>query len=209
MICIGQTHGFLASKKIIPLLLTLTLAACQRDAVPADTQPTPSSEDIAALSMPTPDGVQASSSNTTSPESNGMDKTKACQQTTFGITADPAIGDAPSATQLWVGNATGQRSAIDRPAEMRDYNAVALGCGVGNDGKPYFVVQYGELEGGCSFCEWFYLYDGNGKQLTKAVPPVLEDKNLPPAQQQYPNNQEYEAVLKQLGLTHPEMDYLP
>lgn len=138
-----------------------------------------------------------------------MDKTKACQQTIFGITADPAMGDTPRTSRLWIGSATDQRSAIDRPAEMRDYTAVALGCATNADGKPYFVVQYGELEGGCSFCEWFYLYDAAGKQLTKAVPPILEDKSLPPAQQQYPNNEEYEAMLKQLGLTHPEMDYLP
>jgi hypothetical protein len=92
---------------------------------------------------------------------------------------------------------------------MKDYTAVGLGCAVADtDGKPYFVAQYGELPAGCSFCEWYYLYDANGKQLTHSDPPIVEDKSMPEAQQQSPNNAEYEALIAKLGIQHPEVDYI-
>jgi len=123
--------------------------------------------------------------------------------------AQGASDDVPRATSLRVMDSTGQQMAIVKPEEMKDYTAVGLGCAVADtDGKPYFVAQYGELPTGCSFCEWYYLYDANGKQLTHSEPSVVEDKNMPEAQQRSPNNAEYEAMIAKLGIQHPEVDYI-
>ncbi len=53
---------------------------------------------------------------------------------------------------------------------MDGYTAVGLACVQDRSGTPYFVVQYGELPFGCSFCEWYYLYDASGRQLTHSTP---------------------------------------
>lgn len=123
--------------------------------------------------------------------------------------AQGASEGAPGTTSLKIVDAAGKQVAIVKPKEMRDYTVVGLGCAVADtDGKPYFVAQYGELPTRCSFCEWYYLYDANGKQLTRSGPPVMEDKSMPEAQQQSSNNAEYEAMLAKLGIQHPEVDYL-
>jgi hypothetical protein len=115
----------------------------------------------------------------------------------------------PSTTSLKVVNTAGQQVVIAKPEEMKNYTVVGIGCAVADtDGKPYFVAQYGELPTGCSFCEWYYLYDANGKQLTHSNPPIVEDKSMPAAQQQSPNNAEYEALIAKLGIQHPEVDYI-
>lgn len=98
---------------------------------------------------------------------------------------------------------------IASPSEMRDYTAVGISCAMSEeDGNPYFIVQYGELPWGCKFCEWFYIYDKNGKQLTKSVPVTLRDEALPDTQQQYPNNREYTVLAKSLRLPRTEMSYI-
>lgn len=117
-------------------------------------------------------------------------------------------GEVLRATSLEIVDSAGQQVPINKPEEMKDYTAVGIGCAVAADGKPYFVAQYGELPTGCSFCEWYYLYDANGKQLTHSDPPIVEDKSLPEAQQQSPNNAEYEALITKLGIEHPEVDYI-
>ncbi|WP_241752679.1 hypothetical protein, partial [Stenotrophomonas maltophilia] len=66
----------------------------------------------------------------------------------------------------------GARQAIAAPKEMDGYTAVGLACVQDRSGTPYFVVQYGELPFGCSFCEWYYLYDASGRQLTHSTPPL-------------------------------------
>lgn len=111
-------------------------------------------------------------------------------------------------TSLRIVDSAGQPIPIARPDEMKDYTAVGIGCAVAADGQPYFVAQYGELPTGCSFCEWYYLYDASGKQLTRSNPPIIEDKSMPEAQQQSPNNAEYEALIAKLGIEHPEVDYI-
>lgn len=193
------------------ILLLFALSACDRQQVSISNseRPQSSSKDIATTGQTKilPAAQVLSIDLPASLENNGMKKS--CQQVTFSLVINAAEAGAQRTTTLWLTDARGLRAVIDRPAEMQDYTAVALACATSADGKAFFVVQYGELDEGCAFCEWFYLYDAAGKQLTKSVPPILEDKSLPPAQQQYPNNQEYEAMLKQLGLTHPEMDYLP
>jgi len=120
-----------------------------------------------------------------------------------------ADADGQRTTSLTLLDRAGQQVTIAKPVEMKDYTAVGLGCAVADtDGKPYFVAQYGELPAGCSFCEWYYLYDANGKQLTHSDPPIMEDKSMPEAQQQSPNNAEYEALIAKLGIQHPEVDYI-
>ena len=131
---------------------------------------------------------------------------KQCDGTTFRISPVDA-SDVSRGTMLERVDAAGVASPIARPAEMADYTAVGLGCATGSDGKPYFVAQYGELPFGCEFCEWFYLYDADGKQLTRSEPPLLTDETLPEGKQQTPNTAEYERMLVKLGIKHPEVTY--
>lgn len=120
-----------------------------------------------------------------------------------------AAKSVPRTTSLKIVDNTGQQVAIVKPEEMKDYTAVGLGCAVADtDDKPYFIAQYGELPMGCSFCEWYYLYDANGKQLTYSDPQIVEDKSMSETQQQSPDNAEYEALIAKLGIQHPEVDYI-
>lgn len=104
--------------------------------------------------------------------------------------------------------ANGRAAEIAVPAEMQGYQPVALGCAVSKqDGKPYFVVQYGELPAGCAFCEWLYIYDALGNSLSnRAV--IFKGESSGSASRRYPNNAEYQQVLKKMALDHPEMGYL-
>lgn len=132
---------------------------------------------------------------------------KTCEGTTFRIAKD--TGAETTATTLQIVSQDGTARAIDKPEEMREYTAVGLGCAVAaSDGKPYFVVQYGELPFGCQFCEWFYLYDASGRQLTSSKPPLLTDASLPEGEQQSANTREYEDMIQKLGITHPEVEYI-
>ena len=138
---------------------------------------------------------------------------KSCAGAEMHLVIDTPVQGAaesvPRTTSLKIVDNTGQHVVIAKPEEMKDYTAVGLGCAVADtDGKPYFVAQYGELPTGCSFCEWYYLYDANGKQLTHSDPPIIEDKSMPETQQQSPNNAEYEALIAKLGIQHPEVDYI-
>lgn len=135
---------------------------------------------------------------------------KTCGGATFRIVDDAADGTAESkTTTLQLVRGDGTATTIEKPEEMREYTAVGLGCAeASSDGQPYFVVQYGELPFGCEFCEWFYLYDVAGKQLTKSNPPILTDASLPEGEQQSANTREYEDVIQKLGITHPEVDYI-
>lgn len=192
---------------LIPLLLAAVLPACERigqaeppgDAAPADSQPAVAQD--APLPSEGPTGQQA-------PGANGMDKT--CQDTTFRITRrESASGDETSATALQVVGRDGKTSDIAKPKEMGDYTAVGLGCATAaSNGDPYFIVQYGELPFGCDFCEWFYLYDAKGTQLTSSNPPLLTDASLPDGEQQAANTKEYELMIQKLGIEHPEVEYI-
>ena len=120
---------------------------------------------------------------------------------------DPETG--MKRTKLQFVRSGGAVSAIPQPDEMRDYTPVGISCAISeSDGRPYFVVQYGERPGGCKFCEWFYLYGEDGKQLTRSVPVILKDEKLPETQQQYPNNEEYTALAERLLLGEKEMSYI-
>ena len=134
---------------------------------------------------------------------------KTCAGTTYSIVITTSQDDQKTFALFRQAGAM-QREQIKPPTEMDGYGPVALGCSVTPAGNAYFTVQYGEESGtGCTICEWFYLYDADGKQLTTSVPTVLEDATLPATQRQYPNNQEYQAKLSELGLNHPDMDYRP
>lgn len=136
-----------------------------------------------------------------------MDKT--CEGVTFRITHESTDGDGGNATVLQRIGSDSTATTIPGPDEMRDYAAVGLGCAIAeSDKKPYFVVQYGELPFGCEFCEWFYLYDASGKQLTRSDPALITDPSLPEGQQQSANTREYEATIEKIGLTQPEVEYI-
>ena len=131
---------------------------------------------------------------------------KACGDATFRISRGSGV-DA-NQTTLTHAVADGAPNAINKPQEMDGYTAVGLGCATASDNASYFVVQYGELPFGCKFCEWLYLYDLKGKQLTKSVPPILTDSSLPEGEQQSANTREYQDMIQQLGITHPEVTFI-
>jgi hypothetical protein len=112
-------------------------------------------------------------------------------------------------TTLTLKTKDGKSVALDKPKGMSSYTGVGLACSMAKDNTPYFVIQYGELPTGCEFCEWFYLYTEDGKLLTHSDPAILTDASLPEAHQQYPNNKEYRALSKQLGLGRPKMQFIP
>lgn len=166
------------------LALVLALSACGNQPAPDAGAPS-----FASVSAPAPLTTQGDT---------GMQKD--CQGTGMHLTALAAADGASRQTRLEI-ERDGQRRAIDKPEEMKDYTAVGLGCVQDQAGAPYFVVQYGELPYGCEFCEWYYLYDAAGKQLTHSIPPLREEDG-----RQAPNNDEYARLLGELGIEHPEVD---
>lgn len=181
---------------LMPLLLVAALPACER---------------IGQAEPPTdaaPVAPQSAVVQGVAPGAKGVVKT--CQNATFRVTRhEPASGAGASATTLQILNQNGEASDIAKPGEMGDYSAVGLGCAIAaSDGKPYFIVQYGELPFGCEFCEWFYLYDAKGAQLTSSAPSLLTDASLPDGTQQSANTKEYELMIQKLGIEHPELEYV-
>jgi len=130
---------------------------------------------------------------------------KTCGDVTFRISR--GAQDQRDSTSLVRVDSNGKSITIDKPAEMADYTAVGLACAIARDGF-YLVVQYGELPFGCKFCEWFYLYDLGGKQLTRSDPPILTDESLPERERQTSNTREYQDMIQKLGIEHPEVQYI-
>jgi hypothetical protein len=196
------------NSRMIVMLGLVALAACSRAEMPVP----PVNKEASTIAEEAPVVAEITSGPESSLSGNvAMKKTCAGSEMhlVFDALAQSADADAQRTTSLTVLDGTGQQVAIAKPAEMKGYTVVGLGCAVADtDGKPYFVAQYGEFPAGCSFCEWYYLYDANGKQLTHSDPPVIEDKSMPEAQQQSPNNAEYEALITKLGIKHPEVDYI-
>jgi hypothetical protein len=178
---------------VSPLALALLLAACNAPSGQAGSAAAPD----AAVA---PASAAAAPPSPTQQEEKGMHKE--CPGATLHLTALPAKDGETTRTRLEI-EKDGQRRAIDAPAEMSDYTAVGLACAEDTKGASYFVVQYGELPFGCAFCEWFYLYDADGKELTHSTPPLRGE-----ADAQSPNNDEYSQLIAKLGITHPEVDYL-
>lgn len=196
------------NSKIVVVLGLVALAACSPAANPvplANKEASPAVEETSA-------GAVVASNSPITPSGDTAMK-KSCAGAEVHLVIDAPVQGAsegvPRTTSLRIVDNTGQQVAIVKPEEMKDYTAVGIGCAVADtDGKPYFVAQYGELPTGCSFCEWYYLYAANGKQLTHSNPPIVEDKNMSEMQQQSPNNAEYEALIAKLGIQHPEVDYI-
>lgn len=192
----------------LPAILTVTLAvvaclsACRTAAPDAPVLAT-SAENTPEALQPAAEAMQPN--QVRQADANGMEV--ACAGTSFTITSTSAAG-AGKQTALHRVAPDGTPHRIAEPREMTGYTAVGLGCVVvTSTGNPYFVVQYGELPYGCSFCEWFYLYDAKGGQLTKSDPTILVDRSLREAERQNANNLEYESMMRKLGITHPEMRY--
>ena len=190
------------------------LAACQKQA-PAKTSTEPAGSGGTEVPGPlatateNPAGRTGTGPENTTPGTNGMDKS--CEGVTFRIVHDD-VGESDNkatATTLQRIGSDGTANRVEKPEEMAGYTAVGLACAVAtSDSRPYFVVQYGELPFGCEFCEWFYLYDADGKQLTSSKPPILSDAALPEDRQQTANTREYEEAIKTLGITQPEIAYV-
>src|SRR5690606_11144137 len=147
------------NSKIIVMLSLLALTACSRAEMhvpPVDKEASTVAEEALVV-------VVMTSSPERSPSGNVAMK-KDCEGSemhlVFDTLAQSAGTDVQRTTSLKLLNRTGQQVAIAKPAEMNGYTVVGLGCVVAEtDGKPYFVAQYGEFPAGCSFCEWYYLYD--------------------------------------------------
>ena len=131
---------------------------------------------------------------------------KHCGAATMTIQCTPGSVDC-SQTTLTIKTTGGESRTLEKPKGIGTYTAVGLACGSTHHGT-YFVVQYGEHPRGCAFCEWYHLYTADGKVLTHSDPPVLTDTTLPPAQQQYPNNKEYNEIAKRLDLRELDMEFL-
>ena len=181
-------------------VLALMLAACSGPeasapaATPASSNPakTPAAPAAAAAALPT------------SPTRDETGMHIDCQGTRLHLAALPTQDtDASRLTTLEI-EKDGTRQAIAVPKEMDGYTAVGLACVQDRSGTPYFVVQYGELPFGCSFCEWYYLYDASGRQLTHSTPPLRGTEG----DEQEPNNDEYEKLIDTLGIKHPEVNYI-
>ncbi len=132
---------------------------------------------------------------------------KTCGNVTLQISR-VAHGDDANSTTLQRVAPDGKTTGIEKPSEMANYTAVGLGCATSANRDAYFVVQYGELPFGCQFCEWFYLYDLQGNQLTRSIPPILTDSSLPEGEGQSSNTREYQEMLQRLDITHPEVEYI-
>ncbi|MEQ7705613.1 hypothetical protein VC179_004270 [Xanthomonas sp. WHRI 8812E] len=176
---------------LLPVLAaTLCLSACGDKPMSATSAPS-----APAAAAPTPQ--PAVSAEAVRPGQNDM--IKECRGMRLQLTALPSQDATSTRTRVDM-EREGQRQTLPAPAEMAEYTPVGIGCAEDGKGTAYAVVQYGELPYGCEFCEWFFLYDATGKLLNHATPPLLEQDG-----QQSPNNDDYEHMLEQLGLKHPEL----
>lgn len=137
--------------------------------------------------------------NISSSHSEGKALVKQCGALEVALQCNASSTDCTQ-TDLSIRDAAGKSIAVAKPGEMVDYTAVGLDCAIASDKSHYFVVQYGERPYGCGFCEWYYLYDATGKQLTHSDPIFLSDSSLPEGKQQTPNNREFDAALDRLGI---------
>lgn len=193
-------------KRVFIMFLLGMLTACSVPSAPEIASATGSGQAVA------PQSAYERATDNDLGEPTAVALTRRCAGIELQLSCSRLAGDAETlnckSTSLSIQAAHGQLSKIVKPAEMADYTAVGIGCAVANDGTAYFVAQYGELPFGCEFCEWHYLYDQNGQQLTHSQPTVLRDPSLPGDDKQYPNNQEYTALQQKLGLPKVNIDFL-
>jgi hypothetical protein len=124
-----------------------------------------------------------------------------CGQNQWVIQCLSEEGGSCQKAQFTIQSTSGEKRNVEQPAEIlkEGYSAVSMSCATKGE-QNYVITQYGELPAGCSFCEFYYLYTSDGRALTHSNPLVLVDKTLPPAQQQFPNNTEFDTLFKKLGL---------
>ncbi len=194
---------------IIALTLTFFLTGCQAKSPPTATGALPAASSVSnsnAITVADDQGaIAASKYIALSKQCGDVEAMLVCNS------EKPAQGESVDCikTSLRIKTKSGLVQAIDSPKEMADYTAVGLGCAISSKNKsPYFVVQYGELPTGCSFCEWFYLYDHDGKQLTESDPIILSDKSLPVSNQQFANNEQFGDITKTLALSEADIDFV-
>ena len=133
---------------------------------------------------------------------------KTCGVATVTIACAPKSADCTQ-TILTL-KAKGEKPrTLPKPKGLADYTAVGLACVSAKDHTDYVSVQYGSLPEGCDFCEWIALYSTRGELMTNNDPPILKDETLPEVHQQYPNNEDYSATSRRLGLTKPAFDFFP
>ena len=130
-----------------------------------------------------------------------------CGTATMSIKCN-AIGEACNSTVLTLISGDGKRLSPAKPKGIEKYSAVGLACTKASNGTQYFVVQYGEMPHSCTICEWYSVYDLQGMPMTSNDPATLTAPDLPPSQQVYPNNNEYSALEKKLGLVKAKLQYL-
>lgn len=133
--------------------------------------------------------------------------TKQCGPAKMTIRCSSESSDC-NKTTLSIQTSNGISKLLGKPKGLGEYTAIGLACATSANHTDYFVVQYGERPFGCKFCEWFHLYSTNGELLTHSDPPVLIDTSLQPTQQHYPNNEEYDAMAKRLGLNEEEIQFI-
>ena len=91
---------------------------------------------------------------------------------------------------------------LTQPQGMEMYVPVGLGCAHARGGEIHLVVQYGEPLVGCKVCEWFFVYDAQGRPMHDSVPALFgEGSSLAP------NNTGYAHMSRQLGLEQPQIQY--
>ena len=93
---------------------------------------------------------------------------------------------------------------LQTPRGMADYVPVGMGCTRSGAGDAYLVVGYGEAWVGCNICEWFFVYDRDGRLLNHSDPAMLGDMGA-----LYPNNAGYEQVIRRLQLAAHDIHYPP
>lgn len=140
----------------------------------------------------------AKGANASSKQCGGAEMTLSCD----GVDAEC------TQTSLKLSGVNGNITEIINPKSWQITRASVWDASLQKNNIHYFVVQYGELPYGCEFCEWFHLYDAQGRQLTRSDPPILIDSTLPAGKQQVPNDREFDKLSKELGLDKPHVEFL-
>ncbi len=210
---------------VVGMSALVALSGCRESSTPAADAGTkvPSAQDVpvdgnpsaptGGISPPTAEANTVNPPETTADTAHdttagGMIK-QSCGNAEFSLSVDSVGDEGARRTTLQRHAADGQSMRIAVPEALHDYTAVGLGCAVSPaDGKSYLVVQYGQLPEGCAYCEWFHLYDTDGNVLTKNTQAILVDRTQPQGSQEYPDNESYDALLKKLQITHPDIQYV-
>ncbi|MDR1076425.1 MAG: hypothetical protein LBL59_09065 [Xanthomonadaceae bacterium] len=200
--------------KLLPFALSiLLLGGCGNPSSgtssPAESEPPAPISGTAGDASTAPDATRAAHDAPAVPKHTAL--SKACgdiEAYLQCVTDQPetALSVNCEKTRLLVRARDGNTIEAVHPEEMKDFTALGLACATqSGEPSPYVVVQYGELPAGCSFCEWFYLYDANGEALNRNDRIVLNDPGHPQASQ-VPNNTVFEEELEKRNLAFKETD---